>query len=887
MPVPESREDWIVREARRRPLAECAAFLDGACAGDLALRQRIEAMLAGPEPGETASATGPEADRPAIKVNLADSAADAVGQMLGRYKLLEKVGEGGFGIVYVAEQKEPVKRRVALKIIKLGMDTRQVVARFEAERQALALMDHPNIAKVLDGGATESGRPYFVMELVHGIRITQYCDQNKLSTKQRLELFIPVCQAIQHAHQKGIIHRDIKPSNILVTLHDAVPVPKVIDFGIAKATQQDLTDKTVYTQLQQFVGTPAYMSPEQAEMSGLDIDTRSDIYSLGVLLYELLTGATPFDAKELTSQGIEAMRKTIREKEPPRPSTKVATLPGEELTTTAARRATEAPKLISLLRGDLDWILMKCLEKDRTRRYETAHGLAMELKRHLANEPVLAQPPSSTYRFQKLVRRNKLAFAAAGAVTTALLMGIAVSTWQAVRATQARREAVTAQQEQTRLRVAAQKAQEEETKQKAMAEQELYDSLVGQARANRLARRLGYRDGVFALLEQAKALDVPKKSLSDIRNEAVVCLGDFVGLTPTTFTNFPTNLAGTACLDPSGKLAAFALSDGTIELRAIPLGKEVARLAGTNGVFDSISFNATGDEVFAVSGPAEDQEQFLQSLPQRRVYSWGRDADGNWQETGNRALSGAYNFLNHGKDVLVFVVEAGSFESADPQSRSYLKFRLFNLTTEAFVSGYEVSNAVPAQLVLTTATDGRLLAVETRNPAVSVEVRLYDWKSGQLVNQMLIPLHGPLSLSPDGKYLCCLSAAGGAIYTVPQLERIGQFKENFQSAPAIFAGNMVVLPIWQQRRVRIWDLLRREDLALLDEPESAVPVAFSQHESSLLTLGAQQARLYRLTVPEKLELPSHSAAVTAVALPRMARAWSRWARTGWCEYVMC
>ncbi len=242
-------------------------------------------------------------------------------------------------MVYVAEQKEPVKRRVALKIIKLGMDTRQVVARFEAERQALAMMDHPHIAKVLDAGATDSGRPYFVMELVRGIRITEYCDQNKLSTKQRLELFIPVCQAIQHAHQKGIIHRDIKPSNILVTLHDGVPVPKVIDFGIAKATQQDLTDKTVYTQLQQFVGTPAYMSPEQAEMSGLDIDTRSDIYSLGVLLYELLTGQTPFDAKELMSQGIDAMRKTIREKEPVRPSTKVATLQAEELTTTAARRA--------------------------------------------------------------------------------------------------------------------------------------------------------------------------------------------------------------------------------------------------------------------------------------------------------------------------------------------------------------------------------------------------------------------------------------------------------------------------------------------------------------------------------------------------------------------
>src|SRR5579862_2745161 len=330
---------------------------------------------------------------------------------VGRYKLLEKVGEGGCGVVYVAEQTEPVRRRVALKVIKLGMDTKQVVARFEAERQALAMMDHPNIAKVLDAETTETGRPYFVMELVRGIRITEYCDQNHLTTKERIGLFIKVCQAIQHAHQKGIIHRDIKPSNILVTLHDGVPVPKVIDFGIAKATEGRLTDSTVYTQLHQFIGTPAYMSPEQAEMSGLDIDTRSDIYSLGVVLYELLAGNTPFDPKDLMASGIEAMCKTIREKEPVRPSTRFATLSREELTTTAKRRSTDTSKLLHQLKGDLDWIVMKCLEKDRTRRYETANGLVADLKRHLNNETVIARPPSAAYRFQKTLRRNKLVFA--------------------------------------------------------------------------------------------------------------------------------------------------------------------------------------------------------------------------------------------------------------------------------------------------------------------------------------------------------------------------------------------------------------------------------------------------------------------------------------------
>jgi len=325
-------------------------------------------------------------------MNSPDPDDQAVGQSIGPYKLLERLGEGGWGTVYVAEQQKPVRRRVALKVIKLGMDTRQVVARFEAERQALAMMDHPNIAKVLDAGATETGRPYFVMELVRGVKITKYCDLNKLSTAQRLDLFIMVCQAVQHAHQKGIIHRDLKPSNIMITLHDGVPVPKVIDFGIAKATEGRLTDATIYTQLQQFIGTPAYMSPEQAEMSGLDVDTRSDIYSLGVLLYELLTGRTPFDPKELTSLGVDAMRRVIREEDPPRPSTKLSTLEADTLTATAKQRHTEAPHLIHGIRGDLDWIVMKCLEKDRTRRYETANALAADIRRHLSNEPIVAHP---------------------------------------------------------------------------------------------------------------------------------------------------------------------------------------------------------------------------------------------------------------------------------------------------------------------------------------------------------------------------------------------------------------------------------------------------------------------------------------------------------------
>ncbi len=442
----EQREEAVFEAALQREGAERAAYLDEACAGNPALRERVEGLLGAleragallDEPVVTRESTSPTAVLPPTA---------QAGDQVGPYKLLQQIGEGGCGVVYMAEQVQPLKRRVALKILKLGMDTKQVIARFEAERQALALMEHPNIAKILDAGATETGRPYFVMELVRGVKITDFCDENQLPMRQRLELFIQVCQAIQHAHQKGIIHRDLKPSNILVTVNDGVPLPKVIDFGIAKATTgQSLTDKTVFTAFEQFIGTPAYMSPEQAMMTSLDIDTRTDIYSLGVLLYELLTGKTPFEARELLQAGFDEMRRTIREKEPARPSTRLSTMVGGELTTAAKRRHTDAPKLVNLVRGDLDWIVMKCLEKDRARRYASANGLAADLQRHLLNEPVVARPPRTAYRFQKFARRNKLAFAAATAVLAALLIGLGVSLWQSIEKTRAYRRAVASEQ---------------------------------------------------------------------------------------------------------------------------------------------------------------------------------------------------------------------------------------------------------------------------------------------------------------------------------------------------------------------------------------------------------------------------------------------------------
>jgi tetratricopeptide (TPR) repeat protein len=437
-------------EARR-------AYLDQACGGDAALRREVESLLAahfaaGDFLGQT------------VVLPQRELVTEKPGTRIGRYKLLEKIGEGGFGVVWMAEQEEPVRRRVALKIIKLGMDTKEVVARFEAERQALAMMDHPNIASVFDGGATDAGRPYFVMELVKGVPITEYCDVNKLFTSERLGLFMQVCHAVQHAHQKGVVHRDLKPSNILVTVKDDQPVPKVIDFGVAKATQMPLTDKTMFTRLNLCIGTPTYMSPEQAGLGSLDVDTRSDIYSLGVLLYELLTGRTPFDTEKILAAGYDAVMRFIREEEPPKPSTRLSTLKPEELTAVAAKRHAEPAKLERGMRGDLDWIVMKALEKDRRRRYETPDAFASDVARHLNSEPVTAAAPSALYTLQKFIHRHKAGLAVGASLLLLLLAGAAVSTWQAVRATRAERvqsvlrqqaEAARANERQLRLQAEA------------------------------------------------------------------------------------------------------------------------------------------------------------------------------------------------------------------------------------------------------------------------------------------------------------------------------------------------------------------------------------------------------------------------------------------------
>jgi serine/threonine protein kinase/WD40 repeat protein len=610
-------EESIFAEALGKTDRDRAAFLDQHCRDDVELRQRLEALLRAhdhpdpfldaPDPIAETMAEAPESER--------------LGTVIGPYKLLEQIGEGGFGVVFMAEQQEPIRRKVALKIIKPGMDTRQVIARFEAERQALALMDHPNIAKVLDGGTTGSrqsagtvgseelpsaeprteprttvsgppppltivrgsGRPYFVMELVKGVPITEYCDQNQVPIRERLELFLHVCQAVQHAHQKGIIHRDIKPSNVLVMSQDGTPVVKVIDFGVAKAIGQQLTDRTVYTQFSQLIGTPLYMSPEQAGQNSMDVDTRTDIYALGVLLYELLTGATPFDKERFKEAGYDEMRRIIREEEPPKPSTRLSDTckvePTAQRAQRKARSAGGAPgangttrfhapaaysrsALRALRFYELDWIVMKCLEKDRNRRYETANGLARDIQRFLNDEPVQACPPSLRYRLGKFGRKHGKLLATAAAFALLLItlaVGALLFAWSTDRQLQETQKA----QDQTK--------------------RELYRSLVAQARANRLSRRTGRRVRSLEILAEAtrlaKELRLPEDDLLELRNETIACLPLVDLRVAKTWEGFP---AGTGGVNFDGKLEHYVRVDdlkNAATVRRVADDSEISRIA--------------------------------------------------------------------------------------------------------------------------------------------------------------------------------------------------------------------------------------------------------------------------------------------------------------------
>ena len=748
-------EAIILTAALELDAGQRAAYLDEVCVSDAALRQQVEALLQAHEQA------GDFLEAPPSGFELTKTAlgggplTEKAGDRIGRYKLLQKLGEGGCGVVYMAEQDEPVRRRVALKVIKLGMDTQQVIARFEAERQALALMEHENIAKVLEVGATDAGRPFFVMELVRGVKVTDYCGLNQLSTRERLKLFVPICRAIQHAHQKGIIHRDIKPSNILVTVNDGVPVPKVIDFGIAKATQGRLTDHTLFTAFEQFIGTPAYMSPEQAVMTSQDIDTRSDIYSLGVLLYELLTGTTPFNAQEMLQSGLDEMRRTILHEEPMRPSTRLGTLAGSELAKLAQQHRTEPPGLLHGVRGDLDWVVMKCLEKDRARRYETANGLAMDIERHLKDEAVVARPPSTLYRLQKLVRRHKLVFAAMSAVAAALVVGVVGVFWQWRR---------------------AEGHAEAEAKLLLLNEEQALKVRLNLYAADVSLASQAIQRGDYGLGRRTLAALVPKTGEADVRGFEWrylwnLCQGDQLA----TLQGHQWIVTCTA-FSPDGRWLATGSQDGTARIWNARQRQPIATLPGVaHGAVWSVAFSPDAE--------------LLMTAGHRGVQLWNTKT---WQAITN--FPGQLAVLSRTGSVMVIADSSPFwFESAG------------KVTLWDYRRGKVVREFAKPGRRLALSPDGRRLA--SAGPAAGVE--LWDTSTGQLLRTLATDSSvWSLDFSPDGNRLLSAGWTNEALLwnlaAEQPPERLRGHYLNVWSA-SFSPDGLTVVTTGTDQTIRLWD----------------------------------------------------------------------------------
>jgi eukaryotic-like serine/threonine-protein kinase len=752
---------------------ERAIYLDQACGADQQLRVQVEELLAA-YPKVERFLESPTRDPVATIGEPATS--ERPGTVIGPYKLLQQIGEGGMGVVWMAEQTQPVQRKVALKVIKPGMDSKQVIARFEAERQALAMMDHVNIARVFDGGATEAGGPYFVMELVHGVPITKYCDDNHLTPRERLELFVPVCQAIQHAHQKGIIHRDIKPSNVMITLYDGKPVPKVIDFGVAKATEQKLTERTLFTQYGTMVGTLEYMSPEQAEMSALGVDTRSDIYSLGVLLYELLTGSTPLTHKRMKDAAYAEILRMIKEEEPPKPSTRLSDS-GEALASISANRHTEPAKLTKLVRGELDWIVMKTLEKDRNRRYETANGFAADVQRYLADETVQACPPSAWYRFRKLARRNRRALVTVSVFAVAALVGVgalAVSTVLVWKANKELKESV------ERERIAADKER-----------QEAYFQRI----------TVAHRE--LSIDNLAAALRALQECPEDLREWEWHYLMRLCKVEPLVLRH-KTEVNGVA-FSPDGERLASAGADGTIKIWNCRTGAVVENFPAHAAAVVSVVFHADGKHL-ASRGADGKVTVWDLTAPGQAVFTEPCDAVKKFGRAYTVAFSPDGRQLAAGTDGVVKVW--------DWKNRQLLHS----------LPGHDA-----LLIPVAYSRDGRLATGVIRE-----DLKLWDARTGMLLRT--VHAHGgqpvsALAFSPDGEWLA--SASFDRTVKLSN-SRTGEIRHSFDlhtgnvECVAFSSNGRRLASAGEDKTVRVWDATTgREMLGLRGHADRCGCVTFS------------------------------------------------------------
>jgi WD40 repeat protein/serine/threonine protein kinase len=820
----------IFQAALEKPTPEeRAAYLDEACRGDAALREQVERLLnAQPKLGEflekpaiEAGATSDVAAGRWIDPANPPRLAEGPGTRIGPYKLLQQIGEGGMGVVYMAEQEEPVRRKVALKIIKPGMDTRQVIARFEAERQALAMMDHQNIAKVYDAGTTESGRPYFVMELVHGVPITKFCDDSKLTPRERLALFVPVCQAIQHAHQKGIIHRDVKPSNVLVTMYDDKPVPKVIDFGVAKAVEQRLTEKTMFTQFGALIGTFEYMSPEQAEMNAFGVDTRSDVYSLGVLLYELLTGTTPLERKRLREAALDEMVRLIKEEEAPRPSQRLSS--SNNLPKIAAARKTEPARLSKLVRGELDWIVMKCLEKDRSRRYDTASGLARDLERYLTDEPVEACPPSARYRLSKFARKYKKALVTTGAFAVLLLASTVVSTLLAVWANSAEREA-------NNQRIASDDAKRDALEAKTAADEQrdaarytAYDAGM------QLAQRYWEEDNVGRARELLE--EVPKEAAGkNIRGFEWHYLNRLCHSELVTFKDY-----AFGAWSPDGQRVALrSMADHTIRICDGATGKELIALKGHASSVTSVAFSPDG---LRLASGSDDQT----------VRIWD-------SVTGKELVS----LKGHTNSVLYVVFSPDGRRLASSSHDQTVKIWDSLIGKEVFT--------FPKRFVVSWSPDGQCIALDGQGGAI-----ICDSGNGKELCSFPLARSGFATgvWSPDSRYLASPGVGAVKIWDcISQKEKFTLSHPGLIMSVKYSPDGQRLASASRDMTVKIWDSNSGKELVVLKGHNGGVNrVAFSPDGQRLATGGEDSAvKIWdTATGTELASFKGHTANVREVA----------------------